>query len=189
MSPDSGFDNGSLKPIIMERVASPGEFVRKLEASPFSQSRILRNAASYIESGRFAEGTDAVLAELVERGVRIEYVPRGASRRGTRVESGRETMILDDDFKDQPPAKKLWSLLHGDMSLILQRAGKREDPHSMRELLEMDIAYAEAVRLGATRVTDALGRASARNTANDIEFMANQKIITFRRPVVRKRII
>jgi len=181
MSQDSGFDNESFKPLITEKVAFPGEFVKRLEESPFNNSRILRTAASYIESGRFIEGTDEIQAELVKRGVGFEYVPHGTSRRGTRVENSRETMILDDDFKDQPPAKKLWSLLHRNMSLILQRSGKWEDRNFMRQLLNMDIAYAKAARLGATRVTDALERTSAKSAANDIEFITNQKIIELER--------
>jgi len=121
-----------------------------------------------------------VQAELVKRGIGFEYVPKGTNRRGTRVENGHEVMILDDDFKDQPPAKKLWALLHRNMSLILQRGGKREDPKFMNQLLELDINYVEAARLGAKKMTDASERISVQSAANDIELMTNQKIIGFK---------
>ena len=131
MGQDSGFDNGTFKPLIAERVASPGKYVEELERSPFNNSRILRTAAFYIEGGRFAEGSDVIQAELVKRGVGFEYVSHGTSRRGTRVENGHEIMILEDDFKDQTPVKKLWSLLHRNMSLILPEKRKEKEVSSL----------------------------------------------------------
>ena len=181
MSQDSGFDSGSFQPLITERVAAVGEYAAKIEGSPFNQSRILKTAAFYVESGRFAEGAEIIQAELVKRGVGFEYVPKHTVRRGTRVEDGRETMILEDDFKDQHPARRLWSLVHRNMSLILQRSGKREDPSFTEKLLGMDIAYADAARLGAQRIQDGAERKSVQSAANDIELMTRQKILAMDR--------
>ena len=90
-------------------------------------------------------------------------------------------MILEDDFKDQHPARRLWSLVHRNMSLILQRSGKREDPSFTEKLLGMDIAYAEAARLGAQRISDVVERKSVQNATNDIELMTRQKILAMDR--------
>jgi hypothetical protein len=162
----------TFSPLLSEHVASSGDYVAKLDRSPFRGSRILRKAAPYIESGQFAEGVDTISAELARRGIGFEYVPRGTSSRGTRVEpNGREVMILTDDFKRSPPAKALHSLLHRNASLILQ------------VLLEMDVAYAESARLGATRIADPVERSRTQGIASDIEVEANMKILAKERQI------
>ncbi|HUD04806.1 MAG TPA: hypothetical protein VMR59_02355 [Patescibacteria group bacterium] len=174
----------TFSPLLSEHVASSGDYVAKLDRSPFRGSRILRKAAPYIESGQFAEGVDTISAELARRGIGFEYVPRGTSSRGTRVEpNGREVMILTDDFKRSPPAKALHSLLHRNASLILQRDKLWNDPHYMKVLLEMDVAYAESARLGATRIADPVERSRTQGIASDIEVEANMKILAKERQI------
>ena len=45
----------------------------------------------------------------------------------------------------------------------------------------MDIAYAEAARLGAQRISDVVERKSVQNATNDIELMTRQKILAMDR--------
>lgn len=86
-------------------------------------------------------------------------------------------MVIDEDYPSFSPVKQLWSLLHRNMSLILQRGGKREDKIYMKQLLNLDIAYAQAVRLGAEKIVGESKRDSVFEEADEIEIKAKQKLL------------
>ena len=92
----------------------------------------------------------------------------GLAELNTKEKQMRSLKTLADYFETQHPAKKLWSLLHRNMSLILQRMGKRDDPQFMKQLFDMDIAYAQSLRLGATNIPNDQ-RKVVEELANDID--------------------
>jgi hypothetical protein len=53
----------------------------------------------------------------------------------------------------------------------------------MKVLLEMDVAYAESARLGATRIADPVERSRTQGIASDIEVEANMKILAKERQI------
>lgn len=83
-------------------------------------------------------------------------------------------MILPDDFDMLHPSDQLEMLLHRNMSLILQRMGVRDDIEYKRQMLEMDIAYAQSSRLGATYRSE--DRADVERVADHIERSARAKL-------------
>ena len=162
--------------LLEQRVAASGEYLRKLETSPFKESRILRTAAGLVESGRFRQAAEETIVALARRGIGFEYLPKGHYSRGTKVRDGHESLVLDEDFSNFTPVRKLSSLLHRNMSLILQRRNMRGDLTSLRELLKMDVALAEAVRLGTAKVIDINEKEIALKEADAIEVEAKYKL-------------
>ena len=150
------------------RVANPGDYESSINASCFRSSRLMRAAAEYIESGKFEEGLQLTLDGIKKRGIQLARIPQQEMMKGTERPDGKTVMVLPDYFETQHPAKKLWSLLHRNMSLILQRMGKRDDPQFMKQLFDMDIAYAQSLRLGATNIPNDQ-RKVVEELANDID--------------------
>lgn len=151
-----------------KRVASVGDYAKALESTCFAPSRLMRNAAEYVESGKFDDALQTTLDGLKKRNIELEIIPRGDIYRGTIVIDGKKTMILPPDFESLHPAKKLDHLLSRNTSLILQRIGERENPQLFRQRIMMKIAYAQTLRLGATHVSET-EKEKITKIADDIE--------------------
>lgn len=159
-----------------DRVAQPGEYLLRLKSSGFRNSRVLALAAEYVETGKFEEGLVRVETEIRRRGIMLKHRTTDDHTRGTLRANGKETIILGKDYAKGSALRKLMELTHKNMSLVLQRSGEWENPHSMIQLLLLDISFAQTARLGALKISDPAQRKAAIYDAIEHESQARIKI-------------
>ena len=165
----------------LDRVAKKGDYEKKLSVSVFKESRLLRDAGKAIESGNFKEGLDTLLQGLQARNIKMEFDPPPDPQnphiktRGTRKDGENYVMLLPHDFESHSDAEKIWELLHRNMSIILQRTGKRDVPQFKREIMKMDIAYAQSLRLVSNNTSSHEEKTKLTKLAKKIEATTRMK--------------
>lgn len=159
-------------------IAQPGDYERILDNTSFKDSRLMRKAGKFIESGEFQLGVEDTLTRIANRGIQIESVPREQIETITRLDKvgndTRSVMVLPDNFEQLQPEIQLWELLRRNMELILQRLGAQSVPEMRNEIYKMGLVYARTLR--KTTEDQVKGRAMVNVSAKIIEDWAHEQL-------------